>query len=204
MELVFNESDCPLSGAESHTQNDSRIVRTITLYIMFTWQQFFSNFRHWNGGAVSTFLTLLVTLFGLSTLSEFVKQLPKSFIQARKYIGHNRDDFTRYVSCPKCHYIYDIDICTIRMPDRTIQSRKCTFVKFPNHPQRVHRMKKCDTVLMKPVKRNNCSLSTPTFLLQEYYQHCKVSWNNVSFGEIGKLQKIPYVMYMMEGCGKNS
>ena len=99
----------------------------------------------------ATFLGLLVTMFGLSQMSEFVKHLPKTILQARKFIGHCRDNFTKYVSCPKCHYVYDMDICKIRMSDKSFQSRKCTFVKFPNHPQRVHR-KSCDTVLMKSVK----------------------------------------------------
>ena len=121
---------------------------------LFTWQRIFRISDTGMGVLFlffATFIGLLVSLFGLNHISEFVKHLPKTVLQARKFVGHYRDNFTKYVSCPKCHYVYDMDICKIRMPDKSIQSRKCTFVKFPNHPQRVHQ-KRCDAVLMKSIK----------------------------------------------------
>ena len=95
--------------------------------LLFTWQTIFRISDTGMGVLFlffATFLGLLVTMFGLSQMSEFVKHLPKTILQARKLVGHGRDNFTKYVSCPKCHYVYvyDMDICKIRMPDRSFQS----------------------------------------------------------------------------------
>lgn len=107
----------------------------------------------------SAFLNLLSSIFGLEGLSEFSRQLPQNTYQAKKYIGHEGDCFKKYVSCPKCHYIYDMDICKCKMPDGTIQSRKCTFVKFPNHPMNAYRTKYCGGMLMKSVKTSSGTLA---------------------------------------------
>ena len=107
----------------------------------------------------ATFLNLLSSIFGLERFSEFVQQLPHNTYRSRKYIGHEGDCFKKYVSCPKCHYVYDLDICSCKMPDGTIQSRKCTFVKFPNHPMNALRRRYCDGVLMKTVKTSSGTLA---------------------------------------------
>ena len=65
----------------------------------------------------ASFFGVLISVFGLSHMSKFVKRLRKTAIQARKFVGHCQDNFTKYVSCPKCHYVYDLDICKIRMPE---------------------------------------------------------------------------------------
>ena len=128
MELVFDDTS-NLFDAVSDSQLDSRIVRIITLCIMFlfTWQRIF-RLSDTGMGALflffASFFGVLISVFGLSHMSEFVKHLPKTALQARKFVGHCRDNFTKYVSCPKCHYVYDMDICKIRMPDKTFQSRK--------------------------------------------------------------------------------
>lgn len=70
------------------------------------------------------FLQHLSTLLGLKCFSEFLRQLPQNTHQAKKYVGHSRDCFTKYVSCPKCHSIYDMDICSTRLSNGTLQSRK--------------------------------------------------------------------------------
>jgi hypothetical protein len=138
LELVFDDTN-NLPDIAVNSRPDSRIVRVITLYIMFlfTWQRIFRISDTGMGVLFlffAAFLGLLVTIFGLNQMSEFVKHLPRTISQARKFVGHCRDNFVKYVSCPKCHYVYDMDICKIRMPDKSFQSRKCTFVKFPNHP----------------------------------------------------------------------
>ena len=107
----------------------------------------------------------MVTLFGLSDLRQFVKQLPVNIAQAQKYIRHDRDRFTGYVFCPKCHYVYEMDMCKIRMPDMTFQSQKCTFVKFPGHPQPAHQ-KMFNAVLMKFVKT---SAGTTVLYLHHFF-----------------------------------
>ena len=105
---MFDDNNEDLLESSSDLQ-ESKIVRVVSLYIvfLFTWQRIFRISDAEMGVLFffSAFLTLLVTLFGLSNLRHFVKQLPVNIAQARKYIGHDRDRFTKYVSCPKCHYV---------------------------------------------------------------------------------------------------
>ena len=126
------------------------------LYIMFlfTWQTLF---RVSDFGMSILFafilqlLKLLVRNFGLSAIKEMVEQLPHNVYTARKYFGGNIDRFIKYVSCPKCHEIYPMDNCKVVLPDKSIVSRTCSFVRFPTHPHTIRR-RPCGMVLMKSVK----------------------------------------------------
>ena len=102
-------------------------------------------------GFVATFLMLLLRAFGLQPLKEFVSQLPRTVRSARGYLGGNSDNFTKYASCPKCHSVYPVESSTSVNLDRSFISRKCSFVKFPKHPQRAYRQP-CDTLLMKTMR----------------------------------------------------
>ena len=104
------------------------------------------------------FMQPLSAILNSNTLSEFSQQLPWNALQARRYIGQDRDSFTKYVCCPRCHYVYDLSICSIKMSDGTHQSRKCTFVQFPNHPINALRFRHCNTQLMKSVKTSSGSI----------------------------------------------
>lgn len=55
-----------------------------------------------------------------------------------------------YVVCPICHHLYKKSECVIKVQGEEV-SLKCTFVKFPNHPQR-SRQTKCGADLLKKVK----------------------------------------------------
>ena len=155
MELVFDEDEI---SDTAHPNTNSKFFRITKLYIMFlfTWQRLF---RLSDTGAgvllafFATFLNLLSSIFGLERFSEFVQQLPRNTYRSRKYIGHEGDCFKKYVSCPKCHYVYDLDICSCKMPDGTIQSRKCTFVKIVTVLQkRVNLAHKIKNELLAPSK----------------------------------------------------
>lgn len=100
---------------------------------------------------IATFLTLLIAAFGLQPLKEFVSQLPRTVITARGYLGGNSDSFAKYASCPKCHSVYVLESCKIVQPDKSVISRRCCYVKFPNHPHEAHRQP-CDTLLMKKIR----------------------------------------------------
>ena len=39
-----------------------------------------------------------------------------------------------YVVCPKCHTLYNLEDCITKQRNGTVESAKCTFVNFPNHP----------------------------------------------------------------------
>ena len=54
-----------------------------------------SNIRYRYRSTIPTFFSVLVTVLGLSHMSEFVKLLPRTALQARKVVGHCRDNFTK-------------------------------------------------------------------------------------------------------------
>lgn len=86
--------------------------------------------------------------------SSFVDALPSSIYSARKMAGSERDRFDRYVCCPGCHSLYSLDECVVRMPGGHLESKRCSYIQFPLHPQRQHR-KACGTLVMKKVKRTS-------------------------------------------------
>ena len=54
---------------------------------------------------------------------------------------------------PSCSTLYSVDQCVVST-DGTLESIKCTFVRFPDHPRTWHR-KVCNTVIVKKVKTSH-------------------------------------------------
>ena len=104
--------------------------------------------------ALNTLLTFLAMFF--RTLSKRFVASPQSFISRlplnmRSIHTNSKSNFRKYVCCPTCQSIYSWDQCILKLPTGRVESKRCSFVRFPNHPQVQHR-KPCDTVLMKEVK----------------------------------------------------
>lgn len=100
---------------------------------------------------IAMFLGLLASNLHIQTLSDLVALFPRNVAAARKYIGHISDGFSKYASCPVCHSVYPLDTCKITQSNKTVCSRQCSYVKFPNHPHATQR-KRCDVQLMKKVR----------------------------------------------------
>ena len=153
-EIFFEDNDGMIANEETYT--NSKEYRLIRSYIMFlfTWQTLFRVSDTGMGVMfvfIAVLLGLLVSRLNITTLSDFVELLPRSVTAAKKFIGHFSDEFSKYASCPKCHSIYALDTCKITQPDKTIASRTCSFIEFPNHPH-ASRRKRCDTPLMKKIR----------------------------------------------------
>ena len=73
---------------------------------------------------------------------------------AHSVVGNSKCKFERFVCCPNCRSIYSLQDCIIKHPNGSLESKKCSFVGFPNHPQ-VQHCKPCEAVLMKNVKSSN-------------------------------------------------
>ncbi|KAI8514444.1 hypothetical protein Bbelb_070350 [Branchiostoma belcheri] len=70
--------------------------------------------------------------------------------------GLNRDDFVKFVVCPKCRTRYTMEEAYRTKANGEKVSRKCEFVPFYSHPHRRSELRrKCGTVLMKKVKSIN-------------------------------------------------
>ena len=86
------------------------------------------------------FSFLHVFLFVVGKHSSFMalisQHFPKSLHSARKLLGVEVT-FTNYVSCTRCHKLYLYKKAWTRTGSNNI-SKCCSFVEFPNHPQRKH------------------------------------------------------------------
>lgn len=91
------------------------------------------------------------SVFNIPSLKTFVENLPKTTIAAKKLVGRDKDPFAKYASCPECDSIYPLESCKIIQSDKTVSSRKCSFVKYPNHPLATQRQP-CNAQLLKRVR----------------------------------------------------
>ena len=97
--------------------------------------------------------------------------VPSSVYKLRRMLGIR--EFTHYVVCRKCNYVYDFSQCK----DRNNRSKTCNFVAFPNHSQA--RMREhCGASLLKTVelasnKRILYLIShTVTLVLRHHFNLC--------------------------------
>ena len=104
------------------------------------------------------FLSLIANGFNLPPLGVFASKLPKQVQKVRGILQSRRDNF---VCCSTCHEIYDINEC-IQM-----QTKTCSFVRFPNHPQECYRVP-CGTLLKKTVKTSGNKLKLVPHLVYCY------------------------------------
>ena len=143
---------------ESLSANENGIPNPLVrAYIMFLfmWQALFRV----SDTGMSILLFFIAKFLALIPVSQrVVDQLPQTIATAKKLIGTDRDRFSKYASCPKCHTIYPLDSCKLVLGDKSVQSRLCCHIEFPNHPQ-VHRRCPCDTLLMKTVRTSSGTTS---------------------------------------------
>lgn len=97
------------------------------------------------------FLKVIFQLIGAHStyVHALAAALPSSLYLLWKLMEFDQDNFVKYVTCPACNTLYTIKESVITTAGQT-KSLKCTFVRFPNHPQKWRR-KPCGEMLMKKV-----------------------------------------------------
>ena len=80
-----------------------------------------------------TLMTYLSDIVNHPVLSELSHILPKTLSSAKKLVGKPYDGVTDYVVCPKCNTLYKMSECILKEFGRE-ESRKCSYIEFPNHP----------------------------------------------------------------------
>ena len=131
------------------------VVFIFRLRIMFSISDAASNY-------ILKFLSVFLGLFGkIISPRNFVLanfKMPSSIYLMKQMLGGIKD-FKRFVVCRKCSHVYELENCK----DRNGLSKTCSFVCFPNHPQRRMRQP-CGTILLKTVELTYCYLSIETSL----------------------------------------
>ncbi len=136
-------------------REDSTYSSLLRLYIMFIfmWQ---STFKLSDAGTnvlftiIASFLLLLATKVASQALKDFCGVLPRNIPSARKIVGQTRELFQKWVCCPSCSSLYSIENLKTKESNGQVVSRKCGFVRYPNHPQSRYRQP-CGAMLLKSV-----------------------------------------------------
>lgn len=108
--------------------------------------------------AIGLLLKFIFTLFkvlGILVSSNVVKsiaaQMPGSLYLLKNYnLESKEQQFISYVTCPSCYSLYKYNDCLGVDETGDLSPKRCTFVKFPDHPQRNRRLP-CNTPLLKKV-----------------------------------------------------
>ena len=127
-----------------------------------------------SNAAITVLLAFLQSFFNLITLctahiSSSLLGCPKTQKTAQKIIGFTCPSFERYVVCPKCNSIYNLEDCIIVQPGGKVMSATCKHLEYPNHPQ-AHYRKPCGFELLRAVKRHKSKASLEA-KKQYCYQH---------------------------------
>lgn len=100
IELVSDDEESQPSVHDTKTPNC-----LVQLYVMFLfiWQTLFQ-VSDTGMNILLLFITKFLSL--VPSAQNFIDQLPSTIAAARKLVGINCDNFSKYASCPSCHTVY--------------------------------------------------------------------------------------------------
>ncbi len=140
-----DDSDDDEDTTVKGSQVESAVARLYAVFILM-WQTLF---KVSNSGINIIFiffaklLSLLAVLLFLqcfsASLKELAQKIPKNVGQAKSLIGQEKDSFSK---CPRCHTTYALNVCTVTLPNKTKESKRCSYVKYPHHPHTRHSTEK--------------------------------------------------------------
>ena len=144
-----------LSGREKENEGIC-LVRWICIFIC-VWQTTCCI----SDTAVQWLLEFLSSFFSIiakhcAFMASISSAFPSTLTLLRNFLELERDDFQKYVTCPKCNTLYSMEKA-IQEGSRQV-SKSCSYKKFPNHPQKARR-KPCGELLMKEVRLQNGKVS---------------------------------------------
>lgn len=100
---------------------------------------------------LSTFVRVFGAVFASNKLQQLSSEIPHSTVAAHKLLWNtDQDDFITFVVCPSCDSIFDYNDCFITQHGKK-ESKLCTHVAYPNHPQ-MSRRRACGATLLKKVR----------------------------------------------------
>lgn len=99
---------------------------------------------------MAAFFKLLANLISSDILTALVAHLHGSIYLLKKYLGSKKQPFVSYTVCPSCFSLYDYEDCFTENEIGDKVPQRCTFVPFPNHPQKNRRLP-CNAPLMTKI-----------------------------------------------------
>ena len=146
------EFDDIANDFENLTRNDENQSRFSSFVCKFlaVWQRKF--------GITDTALEMLLKFLScmLSTLINLFPRLEiiTGYLPTSLYLFHkaldSKNEFIKYAVCIKCYKLYLVDDC-VEMYQGELQSKLCTNILLPNHPQAARRRPCAQSLLMKVI-----------------------------------------------------
>ena len=128
----------PVSAAHMHTAHAVTATSHWSLLFLLLWSSFYGI----SATAMNHLLRFLHYLFSkVAPYSHFIAALvtvfPTSLYMLRKKFELSGDKFKKYVVCPRCHSLYELEKCFESASGAFLSTYKfCSFVAFPYHHQR--------------------------------------------------------------------
>ncbi len=149
---------------------------TAFIHLLFVWQMAFvvsDNCLKILLAIIGYLLTTLQIAIGGNHLQAILDTFPATLHKARKFVGFDKDEFVKFIVCPKCKKLYPYNEGYIVKQGRK-ESKTCDFVAYPQHPQQKYRAA-CGEPLMKSVISANGKKSSLYPHRVFCYQSVKVS-----------------------------
>ena len=170
-QLMWEDTEEPSSM--DNVVEDHPNMHTFLLWLYTFFLLMFQTLFRLSDTALNVLLSFFAMFFcSLSRISlvfpqAFLDGLPRNVKAARNLASSNRNSLQHYVCCPSCHFIYEKKKCIVQGENGEMESLRCTYTKFPNHPQ-LHRRTKCNTLLMKKIKLTSGKISLQPCLVYCY------------------------------------
>ena len=146
VEIIIEDSD-EEDEVATVTQLSVKKIFGLTVAFLLNFRAFYNISDH----AVALLLKffkyiflLIGSMFNIPELNEKA-HLPQSINGCYSFTNLDPDPYQVYVVCPKCHMLYDQSVQSLTVGTSiNPESKKCSFVEFPEHPQSRYR-EPCNT-----------------------------------------------------------
>ena len=146
---IWNEEYLPIDDLIDEEENIGDIQsKEEELVLMVLLQLFSCQNRYFLSDAalesvikiLKLFLTLIGDRLSFPGFDRLLLHFPSSLFLAKKKSGVHNNTSKKYVCCTSCSSIYPSKSCS-KIVDGKKESKFCSFVRFPNHPQSMKSMK---------------------------------------------------------------
>ena len=194
---------------DQYSKPSNAVVRWFVL-LLLSWQ---SAFTVSSCGMAKLLLVIkqvltVIARITASPLTYLIASLfPGSLYMAYKHLGIHQNSFSTYAVCGRCYSIYSMKDC---IDDVTGQSKRCSYLAFPQH-RMSHCRVPCYGPLVKQVSYTNGKTKFVPLHTYAYKNLCEslqrillLYLSSLNFGENVLSHKIIIVTYTMEQFGKRT
>ena len=140
MQGTIEVPECSSESEDDFTTKSSSIPSQLKILLVFmmVWQCSFKI----SNAAISCllrFLRYFISFIGKAFQSRAVEEMgdgiPLTLATVHRLLDLDKSSFISFVVCPSCDSIYEYSDCIQLGSDGKQESKLCTHVGFPNHPQ---------------------------------------------------------------------